>query len=88
MIEDGKPRLGDLRLSLNIHRLETRLRLIESDKSVVMFQPCQVTLFHNVYLEQDSGGKDWRECEASDAGPPVLDPGSYFSRGTRTHNKV
>ncbi len=31
---------------------------------------------------------EWRHCEASDAGPPILDPGSYFPRGTRTHYQV
>jgi hypothetical protein len=54
---DGKPLVGDLRLKLHIHRLEHRLQELNPDESIFTFQPCQVTLFHKVYHDQDSGAK-------------------------------
>ena len=54
---DGKPLVGDLRLKLHIHRLEHRLQELNPDESIFTFQPCQVTLFHKAYHDQDSGAK-------------------------------
>jgi len=54
---DGKPRVGDLRVGLHTYRLEKRLQELDLDESVIHFQPCQVTLFHKVYHDQDSGSK-------------------------------
>jgi hypothetical protein len=54
---DGKPLVGDLRVGLHTYRLEKRLQELDLDESVIHFQACQVTLFHKVYHDQDSGSK-------------------------------
>ena len=54
---NGKPLVNDSRLSKHVVRLEKRLQNLDSDESVVRFWPCQVSLFHKVYHEQDSGAK-------------------------------
>lgn len=57
VLPDGKPLIGDLRLSLHIHRLEKRLQNLDKDESIVAFSPFQVGLFHKVYQDKDSGAK-------------------------------